>query len=82
MPVGELLARTTSPELTQWMAYERAQGGLAGGYRDEALATLIDRVNDLIHVMLAANTDKKDRDKIPEPVPYPRPGEIHQPAGG
>jgi hypothetical protein len=43
MPVRELLARTTSHELTEWMAYERVAGPL-GGRRIDYAAALISAV--------------------------------------
>lgn len=40
MPVGELLARTTSAELTEWMAYEQATGPLGPERADQLVAML------------------------------------------
>lgn len=34
MPVAELLARTSSAELTEWMAYEKISGPLGGARLD------------------------------------------------
>lgn len=40
MPVGELLARTLSPELTEWKAYEREYGPLGSERGDWQAANL------------------------------------------
>lgn len=41
MPVAELLARTSSRELTEWMAYERVTGPLDVRLRAEISASII-----------------------------------------
>jgi len=41
MPVRELLARTTSRELTEWMAYERVTGPLDTRLRGDIAAGII-----------------------------------------
>lgn len=41
MPVRELLARTSSRELTEWMAYERVTGPLDARLRGEISAGII-----------------------------------------
>lgn len=76
MPVGELLARTTSAELTEWQAYEVAYGPVGPAYRDEALASLADLIEQTNYLLQAVNTDQKDRDRIPQAGPYPRPHQI------
>lgn len=40
MPVGEMLARTTSAELTEWMAYEQMTGPLGPERNDILFAQL------------------------------------------
>jgi len=81
MPVSELLARTTSRELARWQAYERAQGRLAGGYRDEVLAEICDRLGELTHLMLVVHSDARKRNEIPDPVPIRRPGDLYDNGG-
>lgn len=75
MPVGELLARTTSAELTEWQAYEVAYGPVGPAYRDAALADLIDLTGQLIYVVQAVQADPKARQQIPQAPPYIRPHE-------
>jgi len=41
MPVGELLARTSSFELTEWMAYERLTGPLDTRLRGDISAGVV-----------------------------------------
>lgn len=41
MPVRDLLARTSSRELTEWMAYERVTGPLDSRLRGEISASII-----------------------------------------
>lgn len=41
MPVAELLARTSSRELSEWMAYERVSGPLDVRLRNEIAAGII-----------------------------------------
>lgn len=59
MPVGELLRRTSSAELTEWMAYEQLAGPL-GPARDDVL------VAQLCAVVANANRDKKSRKAKPK----------------
>lgn len=40
MPVGELLARISSRELTEWMAYEQMAGPLGAERHDQLVAML------------------------------------------
>lgn len=75
LTVTELLARTTSAELTEWQAYEVAYGPVGPAYRDAALADLIDAVQRLIYVVQAVQADPKDRGQIPQDPPYIRPHE-------
>jgi hypothetical protein len=41
MPVGELLARTSSFEITEWMAYERLTGPLDSRLRGDISASIV-----------------------------------------
>jgi L-ascorbate metabolism protein UlaG (beta-lactamase superfamily) len=41
MPVAELLARMSSRELTEWMAYERVTGPLDANQRTDISASII-----------------------------------------
>lgn len=59
MPVGEMLARTTSAELTEWMAYEQMTGPL-GPERMDILAA------QLCAVVANANRDRKSRAAKPK----------------
>lgn len=47
MTVGDLLARTSSHELTEWMAYERISGPLDGGREDHQLAVIAKTIADV-----------------------------------
>ena len=51
MTVGELLARMSSRELTEWAAYETVHGPL-GPRRDDFLAALV------AHTIAAVNSEK------------------------
>lgn len=79
MPVGELLARTTSAELSEWQAYEVAYGPVGPAYQNEALASLADLMQHLIYVVQAVQVDEKQRKEIPQGPPFPRPHEIAEP---
>jgi hypothetical protein len=59
MPVGELLRRTSSAELTEWAAYEQLAGPL-GPARQDAL------VAQLCAVVANANRDKKSKKAKPK----------------
>lgn len=59
MPVAELLARTSSAELTEWMAYEQIAGPL-GGERDDILMAV------LAAVIANAGRGKKGRRARPK----------------
>ena len=54
MPVGELLARTSSHELTEWQAYEREYGPL-GAERGDLLTA------SLAHTMASLQAGPKAR---------------------
>ena len=54
MPVGELLRRTSSAELTEWMAYEQLAGPL-GPARDDIL------IAQLCAVVANSQKDKKSK---------------------
>lgn len=56
MPVAELLARITSGELTEWMAYERVTG------------TLGPERNDFLHAITATTIANANRGKGKAPV--------------
>ncbi|WP_017599196.1 phage tail assembly protein T [Nocardiopsis lucentensis] len=58
MPVGEMLRRMSSAELTRWMAYEQITGPL-GGQRDDQLVAL------LASVIANANRGKGGRKAKP-----------------
>lgn len=72
------LARISSYELTEWLAYEREGGPIGTAWQDEAMASLHEQFQRLNRLQGAAHfTDKKHRkNPVPEPKRYPRPYEI------
>lgn len=78
MPVSELLARTSSYELTEWMAYENAFGPLGPEYRDDMLASIHEQLQALRHLMGELWTEKDN--PIPVPKKLPRPNDLWQQA--
>lgn len=61
MPVRELLARTSSRELTEWMAYERISGPLDIRLRGEISAAIVAAT---VH-----NSNSKKRAKVSNFLP-------------
>jgi hypothetical protein len=61
MPVAELLARTSSAELTEWMAYEKITGPLGGGRDDIHMAVL---------ASVIANTARGKRGRTARPKDF------------
>jgi hypothetical protein len=74
MTVEEMLHRISSKELTEWRAYELANGPLGHQYSDDLLAH--------IHEAIQANTYVEgmqyDPNPAPEPKRIPRPHEAMQ----
>lgn len=62
MPVSELLARTSSAELTEWQAYERVTGQL-GDERHDVLASLT------AYYVVAALHGKKSKARLDKMIP-------------
>lgn len=63
MPVGEMLRRMSSAELTRWMAYEQMTGPL-GGQRDDQLTALLAAV--IANANRAKGRKAKPKDFLPE----------------
>ena len=61
MPVAELLARTSSAELTEWMAYEKISGPL-GGARMDLLNSILTAV--------VANTGRGKKGRMARPKDF------------
>lgn len=79
MTVAELLARTSSRELSEWAAYERHAGPLGSSWRDEALAAIHEELQKLQYLIGAVNTEKNKENPVPEPKRYPRPNDWQDP---
>lgn len=62
MPVRELLARTSSRELTEWMAYERVTGPLDPNLRTEIAASIVAAT---VHNASGTKTRAKASDFMP-----------------
>jgi hypothetical protein len=62
MPVRELLARTTSRELTEWQAYERVTGPLDLRLRTEIAASIVAAT---VHNASGTKTRAKAADFMP-----------------
>lgn len=62
MPVRELLARTSSRELTEWMAYERVTGPLDVRLRNEISAGIVAAT---VHNAAGAKRRAKASDFVP-----------------
>ena len=78
MPVGELLERTTSAELGEWQAFEKAYGPLGSSYAEHRLADILDAVQSLEWTVLCVNTTEDERDEADVSIPLPtrRPADI------
>lgn len=63
MPVGEMLRRMSSAELTRWMAYEQMTGPL-GGQRDDQLVALLAAV--IANANRAKGRKAKPKDFLPQ----------------
>lgn len=73
-----MLARMTSRQLSEWMAFEKADGPIGGQYEQEVLASIHEQLQAIAHLLGAAHfTDKEHPDNpVPEPIRYPRPDEV------
>lgn len=60
MPVREMLARFSSPELAEWMAYENVAGPVNGQYDSEMLT----QIHELIQ---AFGSEDGDFETMPRP---------------
>jgi hypothetical protein len=80
MPVREVLARHTSREIAEWMAYEQYAGPIDRGYDREALAGIHEQLQYMNRLIGAAHfTDSKHpNNPVPEPQHYPRPNELYE----
>lgn len=74
MTVDEMLARTPSYRLTEWMAYEQLFGPLGSQYESNQLASIEERLAYLTEV--TAKKGSKQQAKSPEHVP--RPWELYE----
>lgn len=73
MPVGEMLSRISSYEITEWMAYEKAQGPLLSEYRDDMLASIHEQLQFLCHLY----GSQFEENPVDEPVKLPRPNDLY-----
>lgn len=76
MPVAELLSRTSSIELTEWQAYERAFGPLGKQYSDDMLAQIHEQLQLMAKLLGAALVDDANKNPIPNPQRVPRPPDL------
>jgi hypothetical protein len=74
MPVEEVLTRTSSRELTEWIAYERLYGPVGNEWRDELQASIHELLQFANHLKGASMTSEKQRkNQVPKVKLYPRP---------
>ena len=78
MPVGEMLKRMSARELSEWEAYELANGPLGRGYNDKALAEIHEQLQTQNILMSLQFTDPDVLKEIAKQVHYPRPAELYQ----
>lgn len=76
MPVGELLRRIDSHELTEWMAFEREYGSLGPSYEREMLRQIQYMQQSQLYAFGSANTEEGKQNPIPEPKILPGPDEF------
>lgn len=69
MTVDEMLERITSPELTEWEAYERAYGPLGSVYSENKLAEL----HELMQALLLSFSTEENKGTVKR---QPRPHEV------
>lgn len=74
MTVAELLERTSSAELGEWQAFERAYGPLGREYGDHMLASLVDAVKQLEYATICLQVE--DPDDVETPLPVARPYDV------
>lgn len=76
MTVRELLARIDSQEITEWEAYEKANGPLGNMYSNEALAAIHEQLQ-MANSLKGAEFGEDN--PVPDPEKYPRPGAMFEP---
>jgi|SRR5690606_3324518 len=70
MPVSELLARTSSYELSEWQVYEQVEGRVDNRWEQETLRDVHLLLQHLLDVTLRANGSKKGWKAEPIPPAY------------
>lgn len=75
MPVTELLSRTTSYELAEWQAFERAYGPLGREYISDALAS----IHEQLQILNRMTGEQFEDNPAAEPSKWPRPNDIFKP---
>lgn len=78
MPVGELLQRTTSRELTEWAAYEKEQGALGPTYERELLRQIHYQQQMFLFQWGASKVEQGKQSPFPEPILLPGPTEFDE----
>lgn len=79
--VGELLDSLTSHELAEWQAYEMVSGPIDRSWSDEALASSVEKLHDLMYLISQANFTDKSHRKGPikqREEPYIRPSQVYK----
>jgi hypothetical protein len=81
MTVRDLLARTTSRELAEWVAYEHHAGPLGPAWRDDTAAATLEALQYIQHLLGAGLfSDRTHPNPVPAPSRVPRPAEAAEAA--
>jgi hypothetical protein len=75
MTVEELLDRISSPELAEWMAYQKLNGPIDSTYSDDALA----QIHEVLQYLLRLTGAQYEDNPAPNPRHFPRSYEFYDP---
>lgn len=76
MPVGEMLRRTSSKELTEWQAYEKEYGILGPSYDREMLRLIHFQQQQFLFQWGASKVEQGKQPPFPEPKLVPGPADF------
>lgn len=77
----EMLACIDSPEIAEWMAFERAFGPIGHEWRDEMLASIHEQLQ-MLNFLYGAVNSEEDENPVPEPIRMPRPPDVRRVSTG
>lgn len=72
--MSEMLADTTSYELSELAAYELINGPIGGRYSEELLADIHQQLQRVCSILIAQHVEHEQQ--VPQPQRYPRPHDV------